>query len=144
MQAERLAHVDSGLIKEINHVVWLCVVWLCFLWLCIVWLCILCSAQQLLLFRSLLKICFQSCLGAIHKGRPKRGGGGMVKWGHLRTGRGKGTCGHPQDGTFSELFQHALQTLPMGDGYKSINYYLSYSICTTEYNMGWHQGLRLS
>ena len=30
---------------------------------------------------------------------------------------GKGPCGRPQDGTFLELFQHALQTLPVGDGY---------------------------
>jgi len=32
-------------------------------------------------------------------------------------GGGKGACGHPQDGTFLELFQHALQTLPVSDGY---------------------------
>jgi len=25
----------------------------------------------------------------------------------------KGPCGRPQDGTFLELFQHALQTLPI-------------------------------
>jgi len=31
--------------------------------------------------------------------------------------RGKGPCGRQQDGTFLELFQHALQTLPMGDDY---------------------------
>ena len=29
----------------------------------------------------------------------------------------KGPCEHPQDGTFLELFQYALQTLPIGDGY---------------------------
>jgi len=32
-------------------------------------------------------------------------------------GWGKGPCGRPQDGTFLDLFQHALQTLPMDDGY---------------------------
>ena len=32
--------------------------------------------------------------------------------------RGKGGGkGRPQDGTFLDLFQHALQTLPMGDAY---------------------------
>ena len=36
----------------------------------------------------------------------------------MRTGgRGIGPCGRPQDGTFLEVFQHALQTLPMDDGY---------------------------
>jgi len=42
----------------------------------------------------------------------------MVKYGHLWTeGKGgKGPCGRPQDVAFSELFQPALQTLPMGDG----------------------------
>ena len=46
------------------------------------------------------------------------GEGGMVKCGHLRTGEGgKGPCGRPRDGTFLELFQHALQILSMGDGY---------------------------
>jgi len=30
---------------------------------------------------------------------------------------GKGPCGRPQDGTLIKLFQHALQTLPMDDGY---------------------------
>ena len=33
-------------------------------------------------------------------------------------GWGKGPCGRPQDGTFLDLFQHALQTLPMDDGYQ--------------------------
>jgi len=32
-------------------------------------------------------------------------------------GRGKGPLGRPQDGTILDLFQHALQTLPVGDGY---------------------------
>jgi len=32
-------------------------------------------------------------------------------------GRGKGPCGRLQDGTFLELFQRAVQTLPMGDSY---------------------------
>jgi len=43
----------------------------------------------------------------------------MVKCGHLRTGGkvDKGPCGRLQDGTFLELFQNALQILPMGDGY---------------------------
>ena len=36
------------------------------------------------------------------------------------------------------LFQHALQTLPVGDAYYSINCYSSDTICTTEYNMGWY------
>ena|SRR6218665_37578 len=40
-------------------------------------------------------------LGAVHKGRPQRRGGGKVKCGHMRTGGGKGPCGRPQDGTFS-------------------------------------------
>jgi len=34
-----------------------------------------------------------------------------------RRGGGKGPCGRLQDGTFLELFQHDLQTLPMGGGY---------------------------
>jgi len=32
----------------------------------------------------------------------------------MQTG-GKGPCRRPQDGTFLELFQHALQAFPMGD-----------------------------
>ena len=48
---------------------------------------------------------------AAHKGRPHRRGRGMVKCGHLRT-EVKGPCGR-----ILELFKHALQILPMGDGY---------------------------
>src|SRR6218665_2994490 len=61
------------------------------------------------------------------------------EYGQMRTpadrGMGKGPCGRLQDDTFLELFQHALQTLPMADDYLSIK---TYPICTTEYNMGWH------
>jgi len=46
--------------------------------------------------------------GAVHKGRLQRQG---REYGQMRTG-GKGPCRRPQDGTFSTLFQHALQTLP--------------------------------
>ena len=52
-------------------------------------------------------------LGAVHKGRPQRQGRGKITCGQ----GGKGPCGRPQDGTFLDLFQHALQTLPMGDAY---------------------------
>ena len=40
-------------------------------------------------------------------------------YGQMRTpaDRGKGPCGRPQDDTFLELFQYALQTLPMGEDY---------------------------
>ena len=58
--------------------------------------------------------------GVVHKGRPqRRREGALVKCGHMRTAGegGKGPCGRPQAGTFSLLFQHALQTLSVDDAY---------------------------
>jgi len=37
-------------------------------------------------------------------------------WSNADRGRGKEPCGRPQVGTFL-VFQHALQTLSMGDAY---------------------------
>ena len=56
-------------------------------------------------------------LGAVHKGRPQRRGGG---YGQMRTlaDRGvKNLADVRKMALFLALFQHALQTLPMGDGY---------------------------
>ena len=54
-------------------------------------------------------------LGAIHKGRPQRRGRG---YGQMRTGGGvQRTLRTSARWHFLELFQHALQTLPVGDGY---------------------------